>query len=419
MTQNVAPSVVAIDIGNTKVSVIIARVKDQNTLHVIGMSHVENKGMKQGKITDLGLLTDAIKQAVAEAEEKARCRVHHAWVSIPSEELYCVVENATVGISGETINTSNMVEVRDIAKNKCIKPNYYVTNAIPLAYYIDDEENSVKEPLGMVAHQLQAYYHFVMMPVNTMQNIRQALKNANIRVSQIVVSPLATATSCLLDDEKKEGVCLLDIGAEITNIVVYVEDKMMLAHSLAMGGELITQDIQDTFQVSYDEAKQLKLKYGTLDYESVEPGRMIRLNLLNGEHRTISQADLVEIIITRYRLILRQIYRVLAENGVAKLPRGIIITGGASQITGMVDIAKQELHQSIHLANKYEHVEHHEPTQHILLSTPRYQTAVGLAVFSLIDTTSTQEQITDLPQDFWSKIGHLWQSFVQLFKKIV
>lgn len=419
MTKSVASSVVAIDIGNTKVSAIIARIKNQNTLHVIGMSHVENKGMKQGKITDLGLLTSAIKQAVAEAEEKARCRVQYAWVSIPSEELYCVVGNATLHILDETINTSSMAAVRELAKKQCIKPNYYVTNAIPIAYYINDNNTSVEAPLGMVADKLEAYYHFVMMPVNTMQNIRQALKNANIRVNQIVVSPLATATSCLLEDEKKEGVCLLDIGAEITNIVVYFENKMMLAHSLAMGGELITQDIQDAFQVSYDEANRVKLKYGTLDYDSVKPGEMISLDSLDGGQRTISRADLVEVIIARYRFILKQVYRVLAEQRLAKLPKGVIIAGGGSQITGMVNIAKQELHQAIHLANKNEYVEHADPAQQALLSTPYYQTAVGLAVFGLTDTTSIQEQTIEVEQGFWSKVGRLWQSFVQLFKKVM
>lgn len=420
MTQSVSSSVVAIDIGTTKVSVIIARVKDHETIDVIGMSCVDNHAIKKGKITDLNLLTDVIKQAVAEAEEKARCRVHHVWVSIPSYELYCAVNDATVGISQETISTTNMVEARDIAKNKCIKPDYYVTNAIPLAYYVDNAQDPVVEPLGMVAHQLEAHYHFIMMPINVMQNIRQALKNANIKVNQIVVSPLATATSCLLEDEKREGVCLLDIGADITNLVVYLDGKMILVHHLEMGGELITQDIQNTFQVSYDEANKLKLKYGTLDYDSFKPEQMIKLRLLNGEHKTISRADLVEVIMARYRYILRHSYRILVKENLAQLPRGIVLTGGATQIEHIVKVAKEEFHQPIHLANKYEYIVHRDPSQQALLATPSYQTAVGLAVFSQIDKTSTsQESISDVPQGFWFKLSQMWQSFVQLFKKVV
>lgn len=419
MTLSGTSSVVAIDIGSTRVSVIIARIQDQQTLDVIGMSHVTHASMKKGRVTDLGLLTDAIKQAVAEAEEIARCRVHQAWVSIPSDELYCTVDDASIAISSSTISTSDMVAVRDIAKNKSSKPNYYVTNAIPLAYYLDGSADAVLDPVGMVANELQAYYHFIMMPVNTMQNIRQALKNANIQVSQIVVAPLATATSCLLDDEKREGVCLLDIGADMTNLLVYLDEKLILVHHLAVGGELVTQDIQQTFEVSYEEANKLKLKYGTLDQKNVKPEKMIKLKQLNGEYKTISHADLVEVIVARYRYILRQAYRALHHNNVGILPRGVVLTGGASAIEHIVAVAKEELHQAIHLANRHEHVVHREPAQQALLATPDYQTAVGLAVFSQTDTTSTEEPISEVPQDFWSKMARLWHKFVQAFKKLM
>lgn len=412
-------SVVALDIGTSKVSVLIAHVHAPNQLEVIGMAHATNRGMNKGKIVDLNQVTSAIKQAVQDAETEASCRIHSAWVSIPSAELYSEYNTGSARVHTEDniITEHELNKALEVAKTRCHRSDYYIVNAIPMGYELDGNEDWIQSPIGMTAQQVTGHYRFIMMPTSIMQNIRQAMKKANIHVDNIVVSSLATAESSLLPDEKEYGVALVNIGSSTTSIAVYLEGRLLMIDTLPVGGDVVTRDIAAILKTTTEEAEKLKIQYGSLDFDSFKPEQMIQVNMIDGT-RTISRADLVEIIVARYNEILLQVKNYLnQEHMLGFLQHGVVLSGEASDIEGMVSFARKNLGVTVHLANPHPAVQAHDAAQAELLGQARYATATGLLLFSQNDTTSVVTADNPENLSLWQNLANIWRNFVALFKK--
>jgi cell division protein FtsA len=206
-------------------------------------------------------------------------------------------------------------------------------------------------PIRMSARSMTGHYHLMMLPISTMQNLDRALKGANIGVERMVISSLATAEASLLKDEKEYGVCLVDIGAGTTNIAVYLDGRLAMTHTLQRGGEHVTRDIAAVLQTTTEEAERIKLLYGCVDLKVVKPESMIQFQGIDGP-QTISRIELTEIIIARYEEIFNQVRNELVDHGaIHGLYHGVVLTGDACQIEGMVTFARRILGVSAHLGN--------------------------------------------------------------------
>jgi len=257
-----------------------------------------------------------------------------------------------------------------------------------------------------------------MLPISTMQNLDRALKGANIGVEKLVVSCLATAEASLLKDEKEYGVCLVDIGAGTTNIAVYLDGRLALTHTLQRGGEHVTRDIAAVLQTTTEEAERIKLLYGCVDIKSVKPDHMIQIQGIDGP-QTISRIELTEIVIARYEEILGQVRQELERNGaIHGLYHGVVLTGDASQIEGMVTLTRRMLGVSAHLGNPPVQVTADE--QNIAaLRRSQYATAAGLLMFS---QSETQETIVE-PEDreklsLIKRVGRAWSGLNEKLKSV-
>ncbi|WP_291374304.1 cell division protein FtsA [Acinetobacter sp. UBA6720] len=414
------PSVVAIDIGTHKVSVLIGKVHAPDNIQVIGMATARNRGMNKGKIVSLDKVITAIKNAVQEAEDMAECRVHSAWVSIPSAELKSFYASGRTPVENtdHTITTSEVVRALELAKASHMTSDHYLVSAVPLGFELDDSPEWVQNPIRMSAHSMIGHYQLMMLPISTMQNLDRALKGANIGVEKLVVSCLATAEASLLKDEKEYGVCLVDIGAGTTNIAVYLDGRLALTHTLQRGGEHVTRDIAAVLQTTTEEAERIKLLYGCVDIKSVKPDHMIQIQGIDGP-QTISRIELTEIVVARYEEILGQVRQELERNGaIHGLYHGVVLTGDASQIEGMVTLARRMLGVSAHLGNPPVHVTADE--QNIAaLRRSQYATAAGLLMFS---QSETQETIVE-PEDteklsLFKRVGRAWSGLNDKLKSV-
>ena len=384
------PSVVAIDIGTHKVSVLIGKVHAPDNIQVIGMATARNRGMSKGKIVSLDKVITAIKNAVQEAEDMAECRVNSAWVSIPSAELKSFYASGRTSIdnSEHAITTSEVVRALELAKASHLTSDHYLVSAVPLGFELDDSPEWVLNPIRMSAHSMTGHYHLMMLPISTMQNIDRALKGANIGVEKMVVSSLATAEASLLKDEKEYGVCLVDIGAGTTNVAVYVDGRLALTHTFQRGGEHVTRDIAAVLQTTTEEAERLKLLYGCVDLKVVKPDHMIQFQGIDGP-QTISRIELTEIIMARYEEILGLVRDELVKNGALHgLYHGVVLTGDASHIEGMVSFVRRTMGVSAHLGNPPTQVYADEQHQ-AALRRSQYSTVAGLLMFSQSDTQDT------------------------------
>lgn len=414
------PSVVAIDIGTHKVSVLIGKVHAPDNIQVIGMATARNRGMNKGKIVSLDKVITAIKNAVQEAEDMAECRVHSAWVSIPSAELKSFYASGRTPVENtdHTITTSEVVRALELAKASHMTSDHYLVSAVPLGFELDDSTEWVQNPIRMSAHSMIGHYQLMMLPISTMQNLDRALKGANIGVEKLVVSCLATAEASLLKDEKEYGVCLVDIGAGTTNIAVYLDGRLALTHTLQRGGEHVTRDIAAVLQTTTEEAERIKLLYGCVDIKSVKPDHMIQIQGIDGP-QTISRIELTEIVIARYEEILGQVRQELEHNGaIHGLYHGVVLTGDASQIEGMVTLTRRMLGVSAHLGNPPVQVTADE--QNIAaLRRSQYATAAGLLMFS---QSETQETIVE-PEDteklsLIKRVGRAWSGLNEKLKSV-
>ena len=414
------PSVVAIDIGTHKVSVLIGKVHAPDNIQVIGMATARNRGMNKGKIVSLDKVITAIKNAVQEAEDMAECRVHSAWISIPSAELKSFYASGRTPVENNEhiITTSEVVRALELAKASHLTSDHYLVSAVPLGFELDDSAEWVQNPIRMSAHSMMGHYQLMMLPISTMQNLDRALKGANIGVEKMVVSCLATAEASLLKDEKEYGVCLVDIGAGTTNIAVYLDSRLALTHTLQRGGEHVTRDIAAVLQTTTEEAERIKLLYGCVDLKVVKPDHMIQFQGIDGP-QTMSRIELSEIIIARYEEILTQVHQELQRNGaIHGLYHGVVLTGDATQIEGMVSLVRRMLGVSAHLGNPPVQVYAEEHNQ-AALRRSQYATASGLLIFSQSETQESIIEVNDAAKlSVVKRVGRAWSALNNQLKSI-
>ncbi|CAM2907909.1 cell division protein FtsA [Acinetobacter celticus] len=414
------PSVVAIDIGTHKVSVLIGKVHAPDNIQVIGMATARNRGMNKGKIVSLDKVITAIKNAVQEAEDMAECRVHSAWISIPSAELKSFYASGRTPVENteHTITTNEVVRALELAKASHLTSDHYLVSAVPLGFELDDAPEWVLNPIRMSAQSMTGHYHLMMLPISTMQNIDRALKGANIGVERMVISSLATAEASLLKDEREYGVCLVDIGAGTTNVAVYLDGRLAMTHTLQRGGEHVTRDIAAVLQTTTEEAERIKLLYGCVDLKVVKPDHMIQFQGIDGP-QTMSRIELTEIIIARYDEIFGMVREVLERNGaIHGLYHGVVLTGDACQIEGMVSFARKTLGVSAHLGNPPVEVFAEEQNQ-AALRRSQYATAAGLLMFSQGDTQDTIVEQDDPERlSLVQRVKRAWSGFNETLKSI-
>lgn len=414
------PSVVAIDIGTHKVSVLIGKVHAPDNIQVIGMATARNRGMNKGKIVSLDKVITAIKNAVQEAEDMAECRVHSAWISIPSAELKSFYASGRTPVENNEhiITTSEVVRALELAKASHLTSDHYLVSAVPLGFELDDSAEWVQNPIRMSAHSMMGHYQLMMLPISTMQNLDRALKGANIGVEKMVVSCLATAEASLLKDEKEYGVCLVDIGAGTTNIAVYLDGRLALTHTLQRGGEHVTRDIAAVLQTTTEEAERIKLLYGCVDLKVVKPDHMIQFQGIDGP-QTMSRIELSEIIIARYEEIVTQVHHELQRNGaIHGLYHGVVLTGDATQIEGMVSLVRRMLGVSAHLGNPPVQVYAEEHNQ-AALRRSQYATASGLLIFSQSETQESIVEVNDTAKlSVVKRVGRAWSALNNQLKSI-
>ena len=408
--NDTVPSVVAIDIGTHKVSVLIARIHDAERIEVIGMAHAPNRGMTKGTIRSLDKVVAAIKDAVSQAEDMADCRIHTAWVAIPSAELKSFNASGRTPVMNQTVTTTEVVRTLEMAKSSHLMPDHYLTNAVSLGVAIDDHPDWVDHPINLSANFITGHYHLMMLPINTMQNLDKALKNAGIGVERMIISSLATSEAVLLKDEKEYGVCMVDIGAGTTNIAVYLEGRLILSSTIQQGGEHVTRDIASVMQTSTEQAEVLKMRHGCVDLAAVKPDQMIQIPGMGAAAGMVkSRIELAEVIIARYEEIFEEVRTQLENSGAINVLRhGVVLTGDACQIEGAVNLARRVLGVSVHLGNPPLVVDTSTESRP-LLRRSIYATASGLLMYS----QNELQRATEVGDDSVSGDGWVQQYFVQ------
>ena len=390
--------VVGLDIGTSKVVCIVGRKNDANKLEVISLGSYPSSELKKGVVVNIEATTDAINKAVEQAQSIIEDKIKSIYVGVAGSHIRSINSQGIVGIKDKEVKPFDIEKVIDSASSVSIPSDQEVLHVLPQEYVIDDQDG-IKEPLGMSGVRLEARVHLVTCSNSALRNIEKCVKNCGLTVDGFVLEQLASSYSILSDDEKDLGVCLVDIGGGTTDIAIFNSGSIVHTGVIPIAGDQVTSDIAQALRTPTPQAEEIKQKHGcsvaefTTDEESIEvPG-------VGGRPpRELSRRSLADIIEPRYVELFELIKAEITRNGFEdKIPAGIVFTGGTSKIEGVVELAESIFQTSVRLGI---------PTNFIgmekILQNPIYSTSIGLVEHGHNQLTS--DLVAESNQTLWSRL---------------
>ncbi len=333
--------IVGLDIGTTKICAIVAE-RAENGADVVGIGTHPSKGLRKGVVVDIDATVDSIKQAVEEAELMADCEISSVYAGIAGGHIEGFNSHGIVAVKDREVGSNDVRRVIDAAKAVAIPMDREVIHVIPQEFIIDDQDG-IREPLGMSGVRLEAKIHIVTAAVTSAQNIVKCANKAGLNVVDIVLEPLASAEAVLAGDERDLGVCLIDIGGGTTDLAVFADGSIKHTSVLGLGGYHITNDIAVGLRTPFEEAERIKKRFGVASARYLGSDDVITVPSVGGRRpREVSRKILCEVIEPRIDEVLSLARQELVKAGLDdRIPSGVVLTGGCSALNGIAELAEE------------------------------------------------------------------------------
>lgn len=367
---------VGLDIGTTKICAVVAE-QTENGIEIVGIGTHPSHGLRKGVVVDIESTVRSIKHAVEEAEMMADCEITSVYAGIAGGHISGFNSNGVVAVKDGEVRDSDIRRVIDAAKAVAIPMDREVIHVIPQEFMIDDQDG-IREPLGMHGVRLEASVHMVTAAVTSAQNIVKCANQAGLNVCDIVLEPLASAQAVLGDDERDLGVCMIDIGGGTTDIAVFQDGSIKNTAVLGLGGYHLSNDIAVGLRTPFEEAERIKKKFGVASARYLSSDDVLTVPSVGGRRpREISRKILCEIIEPRVEEIFSLARQELESGNLQdRIPSGLVLTGGASALDGLQELAEEIFEAPVRLG---------VPTNvgglQDIVRNPMYATGVGLVQF--------------------------------------
>jgi len=368
--------IVGLDIGTTKICAIVGNVTEDG-IDIVGIGSSPSRGMRKGVVINIESTVESIKKAVSEAELMAGCEIRSVYAGIAGGHIKGFNSQGVIAIKNREVTSEDVKRVIDAAKAIAIPMDREVIHILPQEFIIDDQDG-IREPLGMSGVRLEAKVHIVTGAVASAQNIVKACNRAGLDVADIVLEQLASSEAVLSADEKELGVALVDIGGGTTDIAIFVDGAIKHTSVLSLGGNHLTNDIAVGLRTPMAEAEKIKQKYGCCMASLVGKEETIEVPSVGGRKaRILSRQLLAEILEPRVEEIFTLVNREIMKSGFEDLiASGVVITGGTTILEGMPELAEQVFNLPVRRGNP----------QQIgglvdVVNSPVYATGVGLVVY--------------------------------------
>ncbi len=336
--------IVSLDIGTTKIAVIIAELQESGEPKIVGIGTSRSEGLKRGVVINLEKTVDSIAQAVEDAELMAGVKVNSVFAGIAGDHIRSINSRGVIAISrsGNEIVPSDVERVINAARTVALPMDREIIHVLPQEYTVDDQ-SGIKDPVGMSGARLEAEVHIVTGAVTSAQNIYRSVKKAGLEVCDFVLQPLASSYALLSPDEEELGVALIDLGGGTTDIAIFHDGSIRHTAVIGVGGKNVTNDIAIGLRTPVEQAEEIKKSYGCALSALVDSDEMINVPGVAGrEPKEISRSVLAAIIEPRaeetFSLVLREMKK---SNYSELLGAGVVLTGGGSLMQGMVELAEQ------------------------------------------------------------------------------
>ncbi|MDO8446087.1 MAG: cell division protein FtsA [Deltaproteobacteria bacterium] len=333
--------IVGLDIGTTKICAIVGEV-GENGLNIVGIGTHPSKGLRKGVVVNIESTVTSIKKAIEEAELMAGCEIASVYTGIAGGHIKGFNSHGVIAVKDGEVSETDIKRVIDAAKAVAIPMDREIIHVLPQEFIVDDQDG-IKEPLGMSGVRLEAKVHIVTGAVTSAQNIVKCCNRTGLDVRDIVLQQLASSEAVLSAEEKELGVVLVDIGGGTTDIAVFADGSIKHTAVLALGGNHLTSDIAIGLRTPAAEAEKIKKKYGCALASMVKRDEMIEVPSVGGRKpRTVSRQILAEIIEPRVEEIITLVNRELMKAGFEDVvASGVVLTGGSASLEGMAEIAEQ------------------------------------------------------------------------------
>ena len=369
--------IVGLDIGTSKVVAIVGEITPDNEVEIIGLGSHPSRGLKKGVVVNIESTVQSIQRAIEEAELMSGCQIHSVYAGIAGSHVRSLNSHGIVAIRDKEVMSADVERVIDAARAVAIPADQKILHILPQEFIIDEQE-SIREPVGMSGVRLEAKVHMVTGAVSAAQNIIKCVRRCGLEVDDIILEQLASSHSVLTDDEKELGVCLVDIGGGTTDIAVFTEGAIRHTAVIPIAGDQVTNDIAVALRTPTQYAEEIKIKYACALTQLASADETIEVPSV-GERpdRRLARQTLAEVVEPRYEELFTLIQAELRRSGFEDLcAAGIVLTGGSSKMEGAVELAEEIFHMPVRLG----------APQYVtglvdVVRNPIHSTGVGLLLF--------------------------------------
>ena len=369
--------IVALDIGTSKVVAIVGEVNAENEIEIIGIGSHPSRGLKKGVVVNIESTVQSIQRAVEEAELMAGCQIHSVYAGIAGSHIKSLNSHGIVAIRDKEVTHGDVERVIDAARAVAIPADQRILHVLPQEFIIDQQEG-IREPVGMSGVRLEAKVHLVTGAVSAAQNIIKCVRRCGLEVDDVILEQLASSYAVLSEDEKELGVCIVDIGGGTTDIAVFSEGAIRHTAVIPIAGDQVTNDIAVAMRTPTQHAEDIKIKYACALTQLANADESIEVPSVGDRPpRRLARQTLAEVVEPRYEELFTLVQAELRRSGFEDIcAAGIVLTGGTSKMEGVVELAEEIFHMPVRLGMP-------EGVSGLVdvVRNPIYATGVGLLLF--------------------------------------
>ncbi|CAL1329217.1 cell division protein FtsA [Candidatus Providencia siddallii] len=349
--------VVGLEIGTSKVSTLVGEILSDNMINIIGVGNCPSNGMDKGGVNNLESVIKCVQRAIEQAEIMANCQISSVYLALSGKHINCQNEIGIVPISEEEVTQEDIDSVIHTAKSVKICDEYKILHVIPQEFAIDYQEG-IKNPLGLSGIRMQAKVHLIVCHNDTAKNIIKVVDRCGLKVDQLIFSGLASSYSVLTEDERELGICVVDIGGGTMDLAIYTGGALRHTKVIPYAGNVVTSDIAYAFGSPPADAEAIKIRHGCAFASIINKDEMIEIASVGGRPiRKVKRQTLAEVIEPRYielfylinEEILNLQERLKQESIKHHLAAGIVLTGGAVQIDGIIECAQKVFNTQVRI----------------------------------------------------------------------
>jgi cell division protein FtsA len=369
--------IVGLDIGTSKVVAIVGEIGPEGQIEIVGIGSHPSKGMKKGVVVNIESTVQSIQRAVEEAELMAGCQIHSVYVGIAGSHIRSLNSHGIVAIKDREVYAHDLERVIDAAQAVAIPADQKILHILPQEYVIDNQEG-IKEPLGMSGVRLEAKVHLVTCAVNAAQNIEKCIRRCGLEVEEIILEQLASSYSVLTDDERELGVCLVDIGGGTTDIAIFTDGSIRHTGVIPIAGDQVTNDIAMALRTPTQHAEEIKIRYACALTQLAGADETIKVPSVGDRApRDLSRQALAEVVEPRYDELFTLVQAELRRSGYEdQVPAGVVLSGGTSKMEGVVELAEEIFHMPVRVGYPQS-----VKGLNDIVRNPIYATSVGLLLY--------------------------------------